>query len=145
MACKHYSALLSKIIVFQMQIILVHLLTQAYIFMIKRIPTGLNIFTSKNKRCVVSLPVLCICPLLFKGHPATTIIHHEGQSYCLGYSRERKKSISSSNFDEKLPDLQSHVSPLSTQLMVLLSSVPGGVGSLYSKVSATNCRFVGSV
>ena len=81
------TALLSKIIVFQMQIILVNLLTQAYIFMIKRIPTGLNIFTSKNKRCVVSLPVLCICPLLFKGHPATTIIHHEGQSYCVKMPR----------------------------------------------------------
>ena len=65
---------------------------------------------------------------------------------CLGYSRERKKSISSSNFDGKLPDLQSHVSPLSTWLMVLLQSVPGGVGSVYSKVSAYELsRFVGRV
>ena len=87
MACKHYSALLSKIIVFQMQIILVHLLTQAYIFMIKRIPTGLNIFTSKNKRCDVSLPVLCIWPSLFKGHATITITNHEGQIYCVEMPR----------------------------------------------------------
>ena len=122
MACKHYSALLSKIIVLQIQLILVNLLTQTYIFTIKRIPTGLNILISKNKRCDISLLIPCIRPLLCKGHQTITIINHEGQSYCftcLGYSQERKESISSSNFSGKLLDLESHVA-LSTQLMVLL-------------------------
>ena len=36
--------------------------------MIKRIPRDLNIFTMKNKRCDVSLPIPCIRPSLSRGH-----------------------------------------------------------------------------
>ena len=50
-----------------MQIILVNLLTQGYIVMIKRIPTGLNIFTSKNEK-YLSPPLPCIRSLLSKGY-----------------------------------------------------------------------------
>ena len=61
-----------------MQIILMYMLTQAYIFMIKRIPRGLNIFNRENKRCGVSVPVPGIRPSLSRDHKTIAIMNHEG-------------------------------------------------------------------
>ena len=51
--------------------------TQAYNFMIKGIPRGLNIFTEKNKKFGFSLSIPCIPPSLSRGHQTTRIINHE--------------------------------------------------------------------
>ena len=53
-------------------------MSQAYNFMIKRIPRTINIFIGKNKRWDVSLPISCIRHSLSRGHQTTTIINHEG-------------------------------------------------------------------
>ena len=44
---------------------------------------GLNIFTRKNKRCGVSLPVPCIRSSLSRGHQTIAIVNHKGQRYCV--------------------------------------------------------------
>ena len=62
--------------IFQIQIILVNIPTWAYIFKIKRIPSSLNIFTSKNKRCYVYLPIQYNWPSLFRDHQTLTIMNH---------------------------------------------------------------------
>ena len=53
---------------FQMQIVLVKMLSQTYIFMIKKIVRGFDILTRKNKICYVSLPIPYIRPTLSRGH-----------------------------------------------------------------------------
>ena len=63
---------------FQIHLILINMLTQAYNFMIKRIPRGLNNFTRKNKRYGVSFPMLCIRRSVSRGYHSITIMNHEG-------------------------------------------------------------------
>ena len=106
-----------------LKIILVNILIQVYNLMIKRIPNSLNIFTKKDKRCHVSIPIPYIWPYLARGHQTVTVINHEDQIYgivskCLGYSLECQGSIFPPSFDGQLPDLQSHVLALSNQWMV---------------------------
>ena len=43
--------------------------------MIKIIPRGFNIFTRKNKRCYVSLPMSYIGSSLSRGHQVVTIMN----------------------------------------------------------------------
>ena len=53
---------------YQILINLASILTRAYNFMIKRIPWGFNIFTSKNTKCYVSLPIPYIGPSISRDH-----------------------------------------------------------------------------
>ena len=53
---------------YQILIDLASIITRAYNFMIKRIPWGFNIFTRKNARCYVSLPIPYIGPSLSRDH-----------------------------------------------------------------------------
>ena len=53
---------------YQILINLASILTRVYNFMIKRIPWGFNIFTRKNARCYVSLPIPYIGPSLSRDH-----------------------------------------------------------------------------
>ena len=53
---------------YQILIDLASILTRAYNFMIKRIPWGFNIFTRKNTRCYVWLPMPYIAPSLSTDH-----------------------------------------------------------------------------
>ena len=53
---------------YQILISLASILTRVYNFMIKRIPLGFNIFTRKNTRCDVSLPIPYIGPSLSRDH-----------------------------------------------------------------------------
>ena len=43
--------------------------------MIKRIPTGFNTYTRKNKRCYISLPIPFIGFSLVRGHQIITIMN----------------------------------------------------------------------
>ena len=61
---------------FQIQINLINISTRAYNFKIKRIPSSLNIFTQRNKRCYVCLPIPCNQPSLSKYHQTVTIMNH---------------------------------------------------------------------
>ena len=53
---------------YQILIDLASILTRAYNFMIKRILWGFNIFTRKNTRCYVWLPIPYIAPSLSTDH-----------------------------------------------------------------------------
>ena len=66
------SACLKNNYLYQILIILAHIQVRAYNFMIKRIPRGF-IFTKKNKRCYISLPVPHIGPSLSRDHQTTTM------------------------------------------------------------------------
>ena len=74
--------------------------------MIRRIPTDWNVFTRKNKRCGVSLPISCIRPSFFRGYQTITVMNHEVIVFkYLGYSPAWKGSILPLTFDGQLPDL----------------------------------------
>ena len=60
----------------QIQIILVNILTRAYNFKIERIPSNLKIFTQKNRRCYVYLPIPYNRPSLSRGHQTVTTMNH---------------------------------------------------------------------
>ena len=61
---------------FQIQIILVNIPTRAYNLKIKRIPSRVNIFTRKNKRCYIYLPIRYNRPSLCRGHQTVTIMKY---------------------------------------------------------------------
>ena len=66
------SAFLKNNYLYQILIILADIQVRAYNFMIKRIPRGF-IFTKKNKRCYVSIPIPHIGPKLSRDHQTTTM------------------------------------------------------------------------
>ena len=66
------SACLKNNYLYQILIILADIQVRAYNFMIKRIPRGF-IFTKKNKRCYVSIPIPHIGSSLSRDHQTTTM------------------------------------------------------------------------
>ena len=67
--------------IFQIPRISVNTLPRPYNLMIKIIPSALNIFTKKNKRYYVYLPIPYIQPSLSRVHQAVPIMNH--YYYCL--------------------------------------------------------------